>query len=146
MKFKFILFNNITFWLNMPTNLSFNRNEKKISSLIDKILKSKAFLCQIWPWLWPWFGYMTFTFKLLNNIIYLLNVSGNLLCNRNNRKNHSFLIINSENTLIKVFFYIKYDLYLDHMNFTFKLLSNMVFGLNISENLLFNRKSSNIGH
>ena len=33
-------------------------------------------------------GYMTFTLKLLNNIIYLLNVSDNLLLNRNNRKNH----------------------------------------------------------
>ena len=35
---------------------------------------------------------------------------------------------------------------LDPMNFTFKLLSNILFGLNVPENLLFNKKSSNLGH
>ena len=33
-------------------------------------------------------GYMSFIFKLLDNIIYLLNVSDNLLLNRYNRKKH----------------------------------------------------------
>ena len=35
-------------------------------------------------------GYMTFNFRLLNDIIYLLNMSDNLLLNRNNKKNLQF--------------------------------------------------------